>query len=264
MSTFRSADAQLFYDVTGTGPDVVLLHPFPLNHSFWKSIADQLSTRYRVIVPDLRAHGDSELGEGPATIEKLAADLAKLCREERITKAFFVGVSIGGYTLFEFWRRYREHVAALVLANTRAAAETTETRASRIALADRVLREGTAGFIEDMLPKLFSPVTMTNRPDIPDAARRMMQKMSPQDIAGVQLGMADRSDSIATLKTINVATMIVTGADDSIPLNESELMRQHISGSRLEVIPRCGHYAAMEQPEKFARLLRGFLDPLPR
>lgn len=264
MPTFRSSDAQLFYEITGGGPDVVLLHPFPLNHSFWKSVADQLSTRYRVITPDLRGHGDSELGEGPATMEKMATDLARLCREERIIKAFFVGVSIGGYVLFEFWRRYREQVAALVLANTRAAAETGESRANRLALAEKVLREGTAGFIEDMLPKLMSPPTITNRPDIVDSARRMMQKMSPQDIAGVQQGMADRPDSIATLKTINVPALIITGADDSVPRSEAELMQQHISGSRLTVISRAGHYAALEQPEEFGRLLRSFLDELPR
>jgi 3-oxoadipate enol-lactonase len=264
MPTFRSTDAQLLYEVAGTGPDVVLLHAFPLNHSFWKSVADQLSTRYRVITPDLRAHGDSELGEGPASMDKMAADLVKLCREERITKAFFVGVSIGGYALFEFWRRSREQVAALVLANTRAAAETPESRANRLALADKVLREGTAGFIEDMLPKLLSPTTLTNRPDIVDAARRMMQKMSPQEMAGVQQGMAARPDSVATLKTISVPTLIITGADDSVPQSEAELMRQHIAGSRMAVIPRAGHYAALEQAEEFGRLLRGFFDALPR
>ena len=215
-------------------------------------------------MPDLRAHGDSQLGDGPASMAKMAEDLAKLCREERIGKAYFVGVSIGGYVLFEFWRCYREQVAALVLANTRAAAETSESRASRLALADKVLREGIAGFIEDMLPKLLSPVTMTNRPDVVDAARRMMQKMSPQDIAGVQQGMADRSDSIATLKTIKVPTLIIIGADDSVTQNEAELMRQNIPSSRLAVIPRAGHYAALEQPEEFGRLLRGFFDGLPR
>jgi 3-oxoadipate enol-lactonase len=264
MPIFRSTDAQLFYEVTGSGPDVVLLHPFPLNHSFWKSVIEQLSTRYRVITPDLRGHGRSELGQGPATMDKMAADLEKLCREERITKGFFAGVSIGGYALFEFWRRSREQFGALVLANTRAGAETAESRASRLALADKVLREGTASFIEDMLPKLLSPVTITNRPDIVDAARRMMQKMSPQDIAGVQQGMADRPDSVATLRTINVPTLIISGADDSVPQSEAELMHRNISGSRMAVIPRAGHYAALEQPEEFGRLLRGFFDGLPR
>ncbi|MGA2904685.1 MAG: alpha/beta fold hydrolase [Candidatus Korobacteraceae bacterium] len=262
MPTLRSSDAQLFYEVAGNGPDVVLLHPFPLNHSFWRPVAQRLSTRYRLIMPDLRAHGDSELGEGPATMEKLAADLVALCREERITKGFFVGVSIGGYALFEFWRRYREHVAALVLANTRATAETPESRANRLAVADKILREGTAGFIEEMLPKLLSPVTVSNRPDIVDAARHMMQKMSPQDIAGVQQGMADRPDSIPTLKTIRVSTLIIVGEDEAMA--EAELMRQQISGSRLQVIPRAGHYAALEQPEEFARLLRNFFEGLPR
>ena len=66
MPTFRTPDAQLFYEISGTGPDVVLLHPFPLNHTFWKPVARTLSTRYRVILPDLRGHGDSELGNGPA------------------------------------------------------------------------------------------------------------------------------------------------------------------------------------------------------
>jgi pimeloyl-ACP methyl ester carboxylesterase len=262
MPTFRSSDAQLFYEVGGNGPDVVLLHPFPLNHRFWTPVAEQLSTRYRLIMPDLRAHGESELGDGPATMQKLAADLAALCREERITKAFFVGVSIGGYTLFEFWRRYREHVAALVLSNTRASAETLESRATRLGLADKVLREGSAGFIEEMLAKLLSPVTRSNRPDIVDAVRRMMQQMSPLDIAGVQQGMADRPDSIATLKTIDVPTLVLVGeAEDR---GESELMRQYIAGSRMHVIPRAGHYAALEQPEAFADLLCEFLDGLPK
>lgn len=262
MPTLRSSDAQLFYEIIGSGPDVILLHPFPLNHNFWNGVVPHLSSRYRVILPDLRGHGDSELGEGEATMEKMAADLAKLCREEGIAKAYFAGVSIGGYVLFEFWRRYRDHVAALVLANTRAAAETPESRATRLGVGEKVLREGTAGFIEEMLPKLLSPVTVTNRPDIVEAARRMMQKMSAQDIAGVQQGMADRPDSIATLKTINVPTLVVSGADDSVPRSEAELMRQGIAGSRLQVIPRAGHYAALEQPEEFGRMLRGFMDGL--
>jgi 3-oxoadipate enol-lactonase len=264
MPYLRSSGAQLFYETIGDGPPIVLLHPFPLNHSFWTQVAEGLSTRYRLILPDLRAHGDSDAGDGPATMEKMAADLALLCREEGVAKGFFAGVSIGGYALFEFWRRNREHVGALVLANTRAAAETAEGRANRMGLAQRVLEDGTAAFIAEMLPKLMSPVTLTSRPDMVEAARRMMQKMSPQDIAAVQRGMADRPDSIATLPTINVPTLILSGEDDSIPRAEFELMRQLIPGSQLHVIARAGHYAALEQPEEFARLLRGFFDALPR
>ena len=264
MPTVRSGDAQLYYEVAGNGPDVLLLHPFPLNRHFWGSVTPQLSTRYRVILPDLRGHGDSELGEGPVTMQKLADDLFRLCLQERISKAFFVGVSIGGYLLFEFWRRYREQVAALVLANTRPGAEMPEGKANRLRLADRVLHEGSDSFIEEMLSKLLSQTTRTNRPDIADAARRMMQSMSADDIAGVQRGMAERPDSVATLATINVPTLLIAGEEDSIPLSEFELMRERISGSRLQVISQVGHYAALEKPAEFAALLRTFFDGLVR
>jgi pimeloyl-ACP methyl ester carboxylesterase len=264
MPTIRSSDAELYYEVAGDGPTVVLLHPFPLNHNFWTAIAAQLSSCYRLIIPDLRAHGDSELGGGPATMRKLADDLARLCGEEKVGKARFVGVSIGGYLLFEFWRLYREQVAALVLANTRAAAESPESKGARLQAADKVLHEGTAGFIEEMLSKLLSRATRANRPDIVDAARKMMQAMSPEDVAGVQRGIADRPDSIPTLATINVPTLIIAGEDDSIPFGEFEIIAQGIAGSQLRGIPRAGHYAALERPEELARLLRGFLDGIPR
>jgi 3-oxoadipate enol-lactonase len=259
MRTIPSSDAQLFYEVLGGGPAIVLLHPFPLNHRFWTAIAAQLSSRYRLIMPDLRAHGASELGAGPVTMQKLADDLACICREENTGKAVFVGVSIGGYLLFEFWRRYREQVAALVLANTRATAETPESKAARLQAADKILHEGTAGFIEEMLSKLLSRATRANRPDIVDAARKMMQAMSPEDVAGVQRGIAERPDSIPTLATINVPTLIIAGEDDSVPLSEFELMRERIAGGELRVIPRAGHYAALERPDEFGGLVRGFL-----
>ena len=264
MLTFRSGDAQLGYEVVGDGPSVVLLHPSPLDHQFWDGVAADLSTRYRLILPDLRGHGHSELGDGLVTMQKLAADLARLCRHERINKAFFVGVSIGGYLLFEFWRRYRDQVGALVLANTRPGSETSEGKANRLQLADKVLREGSDTFIEEMLTKLTSQATQQNRPDIVDVARKMVQSMSAEDIAGVQRGMAERPDSVATLSTINVPTLLVAGDEDSIPLSEFELMRQHISGSRLQVISQAGHYAALEKPAEFGALLRIFFDAVLR
>ena len=264
MATIHSGDAQLFYETIGSGPAVVLLHPFPLNHHFWDAVVPHLATRYRVVLPDLRAHGDSDAGDGPVTMAKLADDLDRLCRELDITRATFVGVSIGGYTLFEFWRRYRARVAALVLANTRAGAETPDGRTARLQTADKVEREGTAAFIDDLLRKLFSKTTLASRPDIVDAAREMAGKMSPTDIAQVQRGMADRADSIAALAAMNVPTLVIAGEDDSIPLSELELIHQRIGGSHFRVIQKAGHYAATEHPAEFARLLRTFLDALPR
>ena len=102
MPTLRSDDAVLYYEVSGSGPDLVLLHPFPLNHHFWDGVIPTLRGRYRVITPDLRGHGDSELRKGAATMEKHAATCSSL-PSRRVSKATF-GRPIGGYVLFEFWR----------------------------------------------------------------------------------------------------------------------------------------------------------------
>ena len=261
MPHITSADAEIFYEVIGSGPPVVLLHPFPANHDLWKPAAQALVSRYRVILPDLRGHGDSGIGDGPAVMEKHVEDLRRVLDNEQVGRSPFVGVSIGGYVLFEFWRRHSSRVQALVLCNTKAQEDTPEARAARLQAAAEVIERGTEPFFESMLPKLMGKSTHRMRPDLVEGALRMMRKMSPQGVASVQQGMAERPDSVDTLKTINVPTLILTGDEDILTgVGEAELMRLHIRGSQMMVIRRAGHYSPWEQPEEVGKLLRGFLD----
>lgn len=261
MEKALSEGAEIFYDISGDGPPVVLLHPFPVHHEFWFSIAPFLASRYRLIMPDLRGHGDSGLGDGPATMQKHADDIAKVMTAAGADRAPLVGVSIGGYAIFEFWRRYRQRVSALVLCNTKAAADTTEARNVRLEAARDVLGRGTEPFFEGMLQKVLGETTRRSRPDLAEGVLRMMRKMSVEDVAGVQHGMAERPDSISTLKTINVPTLIITGDEDKMAgVPEAEVMKQNISRSQLRVIAKAGHYSPSEQPEEVGRILRNFLD----
>jgi pimeloyl-ACP methyl ester carboxylesterase len=258
-----SDDAEIFYTVMGDGPPVVLLHPFPANHKVWLLAAELLASRYRLILPDLRGHGASSPGAGPAIMEKHAADLLRLSDACGVGKAVFAGVSIGGYVLFELWRRHHERVSGLILCDTRAGADTDEGRANRLKAADDVEKQGPVPFIESMIPKLLGDTTRTTRPDLVERARKMMLDMSVAGIAAVQRGMAARPDSVADLKTINVPTLVMVGAEDMLtPLSEAESMQRQIAGSRLRVIPRAGHYAVFEQPEAAGKAIRGFLDGL--
>jgi pimeloyl-ACP methyl ester carboxylesterase len=257
----KSGDAEIAYWTVGDGPPVVLLHPFPVNHEFWLPVAEALSTRYRIILPDLRGHGDSGIGEGPATMEKHAADIARVMDDADVGRAPLIGVSIGGYALFEFWRKHRGRIAALGLCNTKAPADGPEARAGRLQAANDVLDRGTDPFFEGMVQKVLAKTTREMRPDLVDGALRMMNQMSPEDVAQVQRGMAARPDSVETLKTISVPTLLITGDEDNMTgVNEAELMRQHINGSQLKVIPKAGHYSPWEQPEEASRMLRQFLD----
>jgi len=261
MNWVTSGDAEICYEVLGDGAPVVLLHPFPANHELWHPVAQSLVLRYRVILPDLRGHGESDVGDGPATMAKHAADVARVLDAEGVGRAPFVGVSIGGYVLFEFWRRFPGRVAALGLCNTKAQADTAEGRAGRLQAAADVMERGTEPFFESMVPKLMGETTRTTRPDLVDGALRMMRKMSPEDVAMVQRGMAERPDSMPTLKTINVPTLILTGDEDLLTgVPEAELMRRNISGSQIKVVAKAGHYSPWEQPEEVGKIMRQFLD----
>ena len=261
MPRIKSDDAEIFYEVLSDGPPVVLLHPFPVHHEFWLPAAQSLLTPYRLILPDLRGHGESSLGDGPATMAKHATDIARVMDDAGIRRAAFAGVSIGGYALFEFLRRYRDRVSALILCNTKAQADSPEARNARLKSAAEVMERGTEPFFESMIPKLLGDTIRNTRPDLVDGALRMMRKMSAEDVAMVQQGMAERPDSVATLKTIAVPMLIVTGEEDVLSgLAEAELMRQNIAGSQVKIIPRAGHYAAWERPEAVGQVLREFFD----
>jgi pimeloyl-ACP methyl ester carboxylesterase len=263
MPRVRSDDAEIAYEVLGEGPPVVLLHPFPANHQLWKPAAQALVSRYQVILPDLRGHGDSDVGEGPATMQKHAADIARVLDELEVGRAVLAGNSIGGYAIFEFWRQFRGRVAALILINTKASADGQKARATRLQAANDVLERGTEPFIESMLAKLMGETTRRSRPDLVEGARKMMLKMSPQDVAMVQRGMAERSDSVDTLKTIDVQTLIITGDEDMMTgVPEAEVMRRGIAGSTIKVVEKAGHYSPWEQPQEVGKLLRQFLDSL--
>lgn len=261
MRTIRSDDTEIVYQVIGSGPPMVLLHPFPANRAFWMPAAQALLSRYRLILPDLRGHGDSGLGDGPATMGKHAGDVARVMDDAGVPRAAFCGVSIGGYTLFEFWRRYRDRVSAMVLCNTRASADSLEGRATRLKAAIEVVERGTEQFFESMIPKLIGETTRHTRPDLVEGALKMMRKMSAQDVAMVQRGMAERPDSLGSLKSIHVPVLVLAGEEDTlIGMAEAELMRQNIARSELKVVANAGHYSPWERPREVGQILRGFLD----
>ena len=261
MLRLRSDDAEIVYWAEGEGPPIVLLHPFPVHHEFWNPIVPALVSRYRIIRPDMRGHGDSEIGQGPALMSKHAADVARIMDAEGVGQAALVGCSIGGYTLFEFWRRNRARVSALAICNSRPQPDTAEARANRLKAGSEVLELGTEQFFQSMIPRLIGATTIRTRPDLVAGALTMMRKMSAEDVSQAQRGMAERPDSVSDLKTISVPTLIVIGEEDAFStVADGELMRQNIANSQVKVIPKAGHYAPYERPDAVGPVLRQFLD----
>lgn len=257
----KADDAELFYEIRGEGPDVVMLHPYPSDHSYWTPMAQHLESRFRLVLPDLRGLGLSAVGEGALSMGKLAEDLLRLCDELKIGRAAFVGCSVGGYILFEFWRRSRERVKSLVLMDTRAGTDTDEGKAGRLKNAEDIMQRGPEWAIEQMMPKLLAPVTMSSRLDVVERAKSTMRQGGAAGMAAMQRAMASRADSTETLRQIDVPTLVLGGEDDApSPVSELERMARGIRGAELKIVSRAGHFAAFEQPDETGRLVREFLE----
>ncbi len=249
----------------GEGQDIVLLHPTPVHHAFWLPVAEILAQRYRVILPDLRGHGQSEAGDGPITIETLGEDIERLLQELEIGKAMFAGCSIGGYTLYELWRRMPQRIGALAFCCSKPQADAETNRARRREWIEGIRLRGTGDFFELMLNSLIGPTAHRRFPQKIAEAREMMQMMGPEAVIAVQQGLAARPDSVATAKTIRVPACVVAAAEDSgSTVEDMKLLAEQIRnggyGADFHVLRDAGHYAPWEQPETVGPLLRRFFD----
>ncbi len=256
---------EIAYDDTGGAlPPVLLIHGFPLDRTLWREQTRRLADIARLIAPDLRGLGESLLpSEGAVTLDDYASDLGALLDALGIERAVVGGLSMGGYIAFAFYRRYRSRVRALILANTRAGADSPEGKKGRddnIALART---QGAAALADKMLPKLLIPKTAALRAQVADEVKAMMARQSVAGIVAALAAMRDRPDATPWLAEIAVPTLIIAGADDTlIPLAEAEALRDAIRGARLVTIPRAAHLSNVEQPDAFNFAVREFLRSL--
>lgn len=250
------------FDDEGAGPAVMLLHAFPFSAAMWRPQIEALRGRYRVIAPDLRGFGGSDAPPGPYLMDTMADDAAALLEYLHIPQAVIVGLSMGGYIAFAFWRRHRDKVAALALADTRAGADSEERRAERETNARLVEEQGAGAIADKLIPNLVADAAPQA---LRDHLRELISANSPVGIAGALRGMALRVDSSADLPGINVPTLAIVGEEDRLsPPSEVESMIAAIPNGRLVRIPGAGHLSNLEQPEAFNAALLAFLDQLPR
>ena len=263
MPLIQIDDVQIAYDSTGSGPPVIFVHGYPFNRTLWSEQVAALSGRYRVITVDLRGFGESSSSASPATMSRMAQDVAKLMDELNISEVTLVGLSMGGYVLLSFYKQFANRVSALVLADTRAGADTEEGKKVRAQQAETILAEGMAGTADAMLQKLLTPETVAKRADIVKRVRDMMVKTRPEGAAAALMGMASREDQIDLLSQIKCPTLILVGRTDPItPVADSELMHQKINDSKLIVIENAAHVSNIEQVDEFNTELKTFLGQM--
>lgn len=254
----------LAYDERGTGRPVLLVHGYPLSRAMWAPQLSGLSDAARVLAIDLRGHGESDALPGPYSMDLLADDCVGLLDALGIREPIVLGgLSMGGYVAFAFWRRYPERVAGLILAATKAGADSPEARVGRETAMATAQSAGVGAVVESMLPRLLAPGAVGSRPDLATRVRGIMTGTPLAGMLGDLAGLRDRVDSTATLGTITVPTLVVHGAvDQLIPQAEAERTATAIAGATLAAIDEAGHLPNLEQPERFNTAVRDYLARL--
>jgi 3-oxoadipate enol-lactonase len=236
---------------------LLLLHAFPVDARMWERQLGALLDRVTVAAPDHPGFGGrGDPGPDVMTMELAASRAVQAMDDAGIDRAVVCGLSMGGYVAFELWRRARERVAGLVLANTRAAADTDEGAANRRALAERLRAEGN-GFMVDAPPPLLSA---TASEELWGRVKGLIADQPADAIAAASLGMAERPDSTPDLAGIDVPTLVISSTGDTLIPKEATIpMADQIPGADVAVIEDAGHLSNLEAPEEFNALLERHL-----
>jgi 3-oxoadipate enol-lactonase len=272
--TYEWDGARLGFRDSGAGLPVVFLHPTPLDRDYWRPLSEDLGG-VRAIVPDLRGHGCSELGQNlpvggftlvpdapVLTMAQLAADVLALLDHLKLPEAVFVGCSIGGYMLLELWRRAPERMRGLAFVCSKPqpdAAANLQKRAANIAQARA---GGTETLFDGMAQTLIGTTARERRPAIVAEVRARMTLTTEAAVA-VQAGLATRPDSAPTVATIDVPVLAIAGGEDTaVTPADMEAFNSAPGGCEFHLLPDAGHFAAYEQPRKVASLLAEWLREL--
>jgi 3-oxoadipate enol-lactonase len=246
---------QMAYESVGSGPVLVLLHAFPFDSRMWGKTAAALAGQRRVITPDMRGFGLSDRGTGDFSIADLADDVARLLDALRLPAATVGGMSMGGYVALAFAHHHRDRLKSLILADTKAAADTPEARQGRQAAIDLVGSQGVSAMLEKQLPRLLSPAAS-------DSLRAEVRALGAQPVDAVIAAiraLRDRPDRTAELPKITVPTLFVVGSEDVLsPPSEVRAMAAALPNARVAEIPGAGHLSNLENPDAFAAALAGF------
>jgi pimeloyl-ACP methyl ester carboxylesterase len=214
-----------------------------------------------VTLIDFRGHGLSERGSGPITITQLGRDVQRCLDVLGIGQAVFAGCSLGGYVLYEIWRRMPQRVNALAFCCGKPQPDSPSGRDKRLETIKDVERNGTGPFFDRGLASLSAASFLRQQPDRAAELREMMDAVSAETVVAIQLCLMERPDSLPTLPTISVPVLALAASQDqaSTP-EEMQAITSHAPYAHFHLVEDAGHFAPFEKPTAVAKILDRFFS----
>ena len=252
MPKINRDGVDIYYEVHGSGPPLLLTHGYSSTSAMWKGQIGTLSRHHKLVLWDMRGHGQSDYPTDPSQYSEAltVADMAALLDQVGAGSAIVGGLSLGGYMSLAFYRSRPERVSALLIIDTGPGFNKDDARDAWNKRAhdtgDRFEREGLA---------------------VLKSASRERSTVSHRDASGLARaarGMLTQRDArvIESLADIKVPALVVVGADDAPFLAASDYMAAKIPGAKKAVIGAAGHAVNIDQPQAFLEAVLPFLDGL--
>lgn len=260
-----SPEISISYQLTGAGQPIVFLHPFPMDHRLWKDQVAHFLPQYQVLTPDLRGFGNSDgFGAQEPSIEQMADDLNALLDVLNITEPIVLcGLSIGGYVALRFAQKYFSRLRGLVICDSRAEADTDETKAGRDRMIAFAKEHTSSEIVQKVLSGLLGKTSLRTRPQLVERVQEIGSSQSQQAILNALAALRDRPDATDWLEKITIPTLLIFGEEDALaPSHVIKTLCAGLPDVTLVKLPHAGHFSALEQPELFNAALENFLKQL--
>ena len=252
MAKLDRDGVSLYYEVHGEGPVILLTHGYAATSQMWQGQIATLSKRHKLVIWDMRGHGQSDDPADPAAYSEDAtvADMAALLDAVGARKAIIGGLSLGGYMSLAFHRKHRDRVRALLIIDTGPGFKKDDARAAWNQRAVETARSFETEGLSRLKSRGKEAAGSTHR--------------SAEGLALAARGMLTQHNAsvIESLPGIAVPSLIVVGAEDKPFLAASDYMAAKIPGAQKVVVPAAGHAVNLDQPAAFNEAVGCFLDTL--
>ena len=258
---FVEGNPRISYKELGNGPPVIFLHGIGGNHSNWYDQQSYISDMFTTIAWDARGYGDSEDYKGPLKFSDFGEDLIRLLDSKNIDKAHFVGLSMGARILMDFFPKYKNRVATLVLCDCFFDYKvlSKDKQKEFINLRQKPLKNGKT--LKEIAPKLIDSLV---GPDCTKEARNKLYKSFLK--IRIQSYLKTIAETVtynasSNLSKFDVPTQLIYGEYDKLtPVSIGKMAQKQILNSSLNIIQNAGHLSNIEQPKAFNKIIKNFLS----
>ncbi len=261
MPFVTSNDIEIYYEVRGEGPAVVLLHSFFCSGKMWRHQVKALSKNWRTINIDLRGHGRSGRILKPFALNDLVDDVTAVMDDIEVEKAVWAGLSIGGMTALLAALKVPERIAGMILLDTDGDSENglMKLKSRSMALIARLF--GVKPLLSEMCRIMFGATTRAEDPELVAEWRKEFSTVDAESAIRVVGALVRRRNLLPRLGDVDIPALVLVGTHDTaLPPERSQAIAAALPTATYREIDGAGHLTALEKPNIVTGLMKNFLE----